>query len=324
MPAMIKRTLGTTDMAISAVGIGAFGIGGWMWGEQDDADSSRAIAAALAEGVNWIDSAPIYGSGRADQVVAAAVRDLPASQRPLIFTKFGHHLVDGKRISRGHRGQVIADCEYNLRAFAAERLDLFQLHWPTPDPISETAAACGELLKAGKIRAIGLCNASLVELEAWRATGVPVQSVQNAYSVFKTEAEREVLPWCAEHQVAFLAYSPLQRGMLFGSWTADKRFPPGDHRAERADFRGARLRRFLEAVGEIKAIAEEDGLSCAELAIGCLMCCEGITACIVGARNADQGAFLGRLGMAVTARQLSAVDALCARLQHDLAGIVET
>jgi len=323
MPSMIKRLLGTTDMAVSAVGIGAFGIGGWMWGEQDDADSRRALHAALDCGVNWIDSAPIYGSGRADRVVAEVVRERPASARPLIFTKFGHHLVDGKRVSSADRETVVRDCEYALRTFAVERIDLFQLHWPTPTPIAETASVCAELIAAGKIRALGVCNVSLTELTQWQATGVPLQAVQNAYSVVKPEAEQEVLPWCAAHGVGFLAYSPLQRGLLFGGWTPDKRFPAGDHRGERADFRGRRLTRYLAAVDELKAIAAADGLECAELAIGCLMCHEGMTACIVGARSAAQGAYLGRLGMPATKAQLAAVDALCVRLFADLAVIGE-
>ncbi len=310
-------------MAISAVGIGAFGIGGWMWGEQDDADSTAALRAALEAGVNWIDSAPIYGSGRADRVVAEVVRALPETARPLIFTKFGHHLVNGKRVSLADRATVVRDCEYALRTFAVERIDLFQLHWPTPTPVAETAAACAELMAAGKIRAVGVCNATPAELAQWRASGVPLQAVQNAYSIVKPEAEREVLPWCAEHGVGFLAYSPLQRGLLFGSWDAGKTFPAGDHRGERADFRGARLVRYLAAVAELQAIAAGDDLDCAELAIACLMCHPGMTACIVGARNAAQGAYLGRLGMPATKAQLAAVDALTARLFSDLIAIGE-
>jgi aryl-alcohol dehydrogenase-like predicted oxidoreductase len=323
MPAMIKRLLGSTDMAISAVGIGAFGIGGWLWGEQDDADSKRALHAALDHGVNWIDSAPIYGSGRADRVVAEVLRERPADAKPLIFTKFGHHLVAGQRVSIADRATVLRDCEYALKTFAVERIDLFQLHWPSPTPIAETASACAELISAGKIRALGVSNVSLAELTQWQATGVPVRSVQNAYSVVKPEAEREVLPWCAAHGVGFLAYSPLQRGLLFGGWTADKRFPAGDHRGERADFRGRRLARYLAAVDELKAIAAADDMDVAELAIGCLMCHEGMTACIVGARSAEQGAYLGRLGMPATKSQLTAVDAVCVRLFADLEGIGE-
>jgi aryl-alcohol dehydrogenase-like predicted oxidoreductase len=315
---MIKRTLGSSDLTITVVGYGAFGIGGWMWGDQDDVDSAAAIRAALESGVNWIDTAPIYGSGRADAVVGKVLKDIPVSQRPYVFTKFGHHLVDGQRISDGSRARVLADCEYGLKTLGVECIDLFQLHWPTPTPIAETAAACAELLKAGKIRAVGVSNFSVEQLEAWRATGLPLHCVQNPYSLFKPEAEKTVLPWCAEHNVGFLAYSPLHRGMLFGTWTADKTFPAGDHRGERPDFTGKRLARFLAAVDEIKAIAEEDDQTCAGLAIGALLCAEGLTGCIVGARNAAQGSALGDLGRPAKAKQLEQLDDICARLSKDL------
>ena len=308
-------------MAISVVGFGAFAAGGWMWADQDDADTAAAIGAALEAGVNWIDTAPIYGSGKADAAVAAAIRDLPPSRRPFVFTKFGHHLIDGQRVTSATRDEVIRDCDYNLKMLGVERLDLFQLHWPTPVPIGETAAACDELLKAGKIRAVGVSNFSVAQLDEWVATGMPLHSVQNAYSIVKPEAERDVLPWCAAHGVGFLAYSPLHRGLLFGNWAADKTFPPGDHRGERPDFRGPRLARYLLAVEEMKAIAEPDELTCAQLAIGCLLCSEGLTACIVGARNAKQGALLGELGLPAKAGQLTAVDAIIARLLTDLAAI---
>lgn len=316
---MIKRLLGSTDMTITAVGYGAFGIGGWLWGEQNDLDSEAAIRAALESGVNWIDTAPIYGSGRADAIVGKVLRDLPSDRRPYVFTKFGHHLVDGVRINDGSRQRVIADCESGLKTLGVERLDLFQLHWPAPQPIAETALACAELLAAGKIRAIGVSNFSREQLDQWLATGVPLHAVQNNYSLFKSEAEREVLPWCAEHHVGFLAHSPLYRGMLFGTWTKDKTFPPNDHRGERPDFRGQRLAHFLHAVEEIKAIAEADEQTCAQLAIGALMCTEGLTACIVGARNATQGALLGSLGMPAKAKQIEEINHICTRLASDLA-----
>ena len=315
---MIKRSLGSTDLRISAIGLGVFAIGGWMWGQQDDADSLAAIHAALAAGVNWIDTAPIYGDGRADRMVAQAIRDLPPSQRPLVFTKFGHHLRNGQRISDGSRATVLADCEYNLRTFGVETLDLFQLHWPTPAPIAETAAACGELLAAGKIRAIGVCNFSAAQLAEWRATGVPLHCLQAPYSLLRQEVAAAELPWCAEHGVGAIAYSPLHRGLLSGTWTADKTFAKDDHRSERPDFQGPRLVRFLAAVEELRVIAEADELTVPQLAIGYLLCTEGLTGCIVGARNAAQGEALGDLGLPLKAKQMDAIDAVLAKLHADL------
>lgn len=316
---MIYRTLGATDLRISAIGLGVFAIGGWMWGEQDDADSIAAIHAALDAGVNWIDTAPIYGSGRADRIVAQAIKELPAGRRPLVFSKFGHHLVDGQRINDGSRARVIADCEYNLKAFAVDTLDVFQLHWPTSAPMAETAAACGELLQAGKIRAIGVCNFNAAQLAEWAATGVPLHSLQCPYSLIRPEVAAAELPWCAEHGTGAIAYSPLHRGLLSGTWTKDKSFAKDDHRGERPDFQGPRLARFLDAVEELRAIGAEDEMTVPQLAIGYLLCTEGLTGCIVGARNAAQGAALADLGMPIKAKQMDAIDAVLAKLKADLA-----
>jgi aryl-alcohol dehydrogenase-like predicted oxidoreductase len=316
---MIKRTLGSTDTRISAIGLGVFAIGGWMWGPQDDADSIAAIHAAVDAGVNWIDTAPIYGDGRADRLVAEALKQLPVERRPMVFTKFGHHLVDGQRINDGSRARVIADCEYNLKAFGVDTLDLFQLHWPTTTPIAETAAACGELLAAGKIRAIGVSNFNVAQLNEWLATGVPLQCLQGPYSLIRPELAAAELPWCAEHHVGAIAYSPLHRGLLSGTWTADKVFPKDDHRSERPDFQGARLQRFLVAVEALRAIAAEDELTVPQLAIGYLLCTEGLTGCIVGARNAAQGAALADLGLPLKAKQMDAIDAVMTQVRADLA-----
>jgi aryl-alcohol dehydrogenase-like predicted oxidoreductase len=319
---MMRRDFGSTGMVITVVGVGAFAAGGWMWGGQDDDASAQALHAALDAGVNWIDTAPIYGDGKADRVVGRVLRERPAgAPKPLVFTKFGHHLVDGQRVSHGTRAQVVADCERGLTDLGVERIDLFQLHWPTADPVEETARACAELLAAGKIRAVGVCNFGVEQLAAWHATGLPLHSLQMPYSIVKPEAETTTIPWCLERAVGTLAYSPLQRGLLFGTWGADKRFPPGDHRGERADYRGPRLARALAAVEELRALAQEDDLSVPQLAIGALLCTEGLTACIVGARTAEQGALLGGLGRPLRAEQLEKVDAICGRLRADLAAI---
>ncbi len=315
---MIKRSLGSTDLRISAVGLGVFAIGGWMWGQQDDADSIAAIHAAVDAGVNWIDTAPIYGDGRADRIVAQALKSLPADRRPLVFTKFGHHLVGGQRINDGTRARVIADCDYNLKVFGVESLDLFQLHWPTSTPIQETAQACAELLAAGKIRAIGVSNFNAAQLEEWRLTGVPLHALQCPYSLIRPDVALAELPWCFEHGVGALAYSPLHRGLLSGTWTADKTFPKDDHRGDRPDFQGPRLARFLAAVDELKMLADEDDMAVPQLAIGYLLCTEGLTAAIVGARNAAQGAALADLAMPLKARQMATIDEILTRLRDDL------
>ena len=305
-------------MEISTIGLGTWAIGGWMWGGQDDRDSIAAIHAAVDRGVNWIDTAPIYGSGHSETIVGRAVAALPPSRRPWIFTKFG--LGDNSQINRrsATRTDVIAECEASLKRLGIERIDLYQLHWPAPEPVAETAAACAELLKAGKIRAIGVSNFSVAQLEDWRATGVPLHSLQSPYSILRPAVRAEQLPWCARHTVGVIAYSPLFRGMLFGTWTTSKTFQPGDTRGAHKDYSGPRFQRHLQAIDEIRGIATAGGLTVPQLCVGVLLRTDGLTGCIVGARNAKQGAAIAALDVEVTAAQADAVWEIAFRLQRDL------
>jgi aryl-alcohol dehydrogenase-like predicted oxidoreductase len=315
---MQRRLLGTTDLEISAVGLGTWAIGGWMWGGQDDAASIAAIHAAIDHGVNWIDTAPIYGSGHSEAVVGKALKTLPAARRPLVFTKFG--LGDNSDAGRrsATRAEVVAECDASLRRLGVDRIDLYQLHWPVTQPIAETAAACGELLGAGKIRAIGVSNFSVAQLEEWRASGVPLHTLQAPYSILRPAAAFDLLPWCAANGVGAIAYSPLFRGMLFGTWPKDKTFEPGDARGDHKDYQGARFQRNLQAVDEIRAVATAHALSCAQLCVGVLLHTPGLTGCIVGARSAFQGALVANLGVAVTDDLSQQVKAIVARLQQDV------
>jgi aryl-alcohol dehydrogenase-like predicted oxidoreductase len=290
-----------------------------MWGTQDDAASEAAIHAAIDHGINWIDTAPIYGGGHSETVVGRAVRTLPASRRPLIFTKFGVGSDTSANRRAAGRADVIAECDASLKRLGVHHLDLFQQHWPAPEPIAETARACEDLLKAGKIRAIGVSNYSVEQLDEWRATGVPLHSVQSPYSILRPAVKETVLPWCATHDVADIAYSPLFRGLLFGTWADDKVFPSGDARGTHKDYSGPRFARHLSAVREITAIAIKNGMSCPQLCIGVLLRTPGLTGCIVGARDAQQGALVASLGVSLTDDQANAVWAIAARLEQDLA-----
>jgi aryl-alcohol dehydrogenase-like predicted oxidoreductase len=316
---MQRRELGTSGLHISTIGLGSWAIGGWMWGTQDDRDSEAAIHAAIDYGVNWIDTAPIYGGGHSEAVVGRAIKALPVSSRPLIFTKFGVGADPTLNRRAASRADVIAECDASLRRLGVDRIDLFQQHWPSDDPIAETARACEELLKAGKIRAIGVSNYSPQQLDAWRATGVPLHAVQSPYSILRPAVKDTVLPWCAAHDVGAIAYSPLFRGLLFGTWTKTKTFPNGDARATHKDYSGARFARHIEAVEEITQVATKGGLSCPQLSVGVLLRTPGLTGCIVGARSARQGALMANLGVSVTDDQANAVWGIVARLEEDLA-----
>jgi aryl-alcohol dehydrogenase-like predicted oxidoreductase len=315
---MVKKQLGTTDLEITQIGFGTWAVGGSQWGGQDDAMSVDAIHAAVDHGVNWIDTAPIYGSGHSETMVGRAVRALPPSRRPFIFTKFGL----GQDVTEVNRSasaaDVAAECDASLRRLGVERIDLYQLHWPAPQPISETAEACGKLLAAGKIRAIGVSNFSVAQMEEWKATGVPLHSDQPPFSILRPAAAKEILPWCASHQVGAISYSPLFRGMLFGAWPKDKTFPADDDRSKHKDYSGPRFQRHLAAVDEVQHVARRSALSCAQLCVGVLLRTPGLTGVIVGARNARQGALIANLGVDVTAEQAKDVWEIIRRLEKDL------
>ena len=317
---MQRRALGTSGFEISTIGIGTWATGGWMWGGQDDDASVQAIHASLDHGVNWIDTAPIYGSGHSEAVVGRALRELPAARRPLVFTKFG--LGDDSQAPPSRsatRADVQRECEASLRRLGVDAIDLYQLHWPAPQPIAETAAACADLLQAGKIRAIGVSNYSVAQLEEWRATGVPLHSVQSPYSILRPAIAADVLPYAAKTSLGVIAYSPLFRGMLFGTWKKGKTFGEGDTRGAHKDYQGARFERHLDAIAAVREIATDGALSTAQLCVGVLLRTPGLTGCIVGARSARQGAMIASLGVGVSDEQVAAVERITASLRADLA-----
>ena len=289
-----------------------------MWGGQDDQASIEALHAGVDQGVNWIDTAPIYGSGHSEVVVGRAVKALPASRRPMIFTKFGLGADSSVTRRSASADEVQSECEASLRRLGVDHIDLYQLHWPAPEPIAETAAACERLLQAGKIRAIGVSNYSVAQLDEWLATGVPLHSVQSPYSILRPAVAGTVLPWAAAHDVGVVAYSPLFRGLLFGTWDRTKTFAPDDTRGAHKDYSGARFERHLQALEEIKALGLRSALSVPQLCVGVLLRTPGLTGCIVGARNAFQGALVANLGVALTDAQAGALWTIAHRLQRDL------
>ncbi len=292
-----------------------------MWGGQDDAASIAAIHAAADHGVNWIDTAPIYGSGHSEVIVGRALQALPAGARPMVFTKFGLGDNSDAATRSASYDEVIGECERSLRRLGVDRIDLYQLHWPVDQPIAETAAACQRLLDEGKIRAIGVSNFSVSQLEEWRATGVPLHSLQAPYSILRPAVAASQLPWCAAHQVGALAYSPLFRGLLFGTWRPGKTFSADDGRSTHKDYSGPRFARHLQAVDALRDLAGQGGLSCAQLCVGALLHTPGLTACIVGARDARQGAAVANLGVAVSDQQVEGVARIIEALTRDLASL---
>ena len=288
---MQRRRLGSSGFEISRIGLGTWAIGGHMWGGQDDAES---IAGDPCVRRSWrqLDR---YGAhlrvgafrgGRRARVEAVAGG--PAA----------HDLHEVRPRHRQRHADAIGDgcARWPPNAMAAcggwalTQIDLYQLHWPAPQPMAETAAACDALLKAGKIRAIGVSNFSVAQLEEWRATGVPLHSDQPPYSILRPAVKHDVLPWCAANGVGVISYSPLFRGMLFGTWTQDKTFP-ARRRPEHAQ---GLLRRALSAAPAARWTRSARSRRAA--ASACRSCASascsstpGLTAVIVGARNARQG-----------------------------------
>ena len=238
-----------------------------------------------------------------------------------MFTKFGLGDDSDFRNPSATHAQVLAECDASLKRLGVDCIDLFQLHWPVPQPIAEQASACAELLKAGKIRAVGVCNFNIEQLEEWKATGMPLHTLQTPLSILRPASLADSLPWSLANGMGTLAYSPLFRGMLFGTWTKDKTFEPGDTRASHKDYSGPRFVRHLFAIEELNALAAKHGTTCPNLAVGALLASPAVTACIVGARNAKQGRLISTLGQPISTEAVTEVWAIIKRLNDDLAGM---
>ena len=299
MATLPLRPLGTTGMQVTRVGFGAWAVGGggWSfgWGEQDDADSVAAIRAAAERGVNWIDTAAAYGLGHSEEVVRTALEGIPEGDRPFVFTKCGivwegsgrdaviRHVAEPRSIRR--------ECEASLRRLGVERLDLLQLHWPPEDalPVEVYWPTFRDLKAEGKIRAAGLSNHAAPVLERAERLG-HVDSLQPPFSAVHREAAAEELPWCTAHGTGVIVYSPMQAGLLTGTFSEERlrRLDPGDWRRQSADFQGDALRRNLALADALRPVAERHGVSVAAVSVAWTLAWDGVTGAIVGARSPAQ------------------------------------
>jgi aryl-alcohol dehydrogenase-like predicted oxidoreductase len=291
--------LGRTDMEITRVGFGAWAIGGggWSnaWGAQDDDESVAAIRHAVERGVNWIDTAAIYGHGHSEDVTARALRDIPDADRPLVFTKGGlgwnerDHMEQATR--RGDPASIRQDVEDSLRRLGVERIDLFQMHWPAEDgsQIEDYWNVFAQLKEAGKLRAIGLSNHAIPALE--RAEAIAhVDSLQPPFSAIRTGAfEDGLLDWCADHETGVIVYSPMGSGLLTGAMSAERvaAMPEDDWRRRSPEFT-THLDRNLATGAALARVAERHGVSQASAAVAWTLGFRGVTGAIVGARTPAQ------------------------------------
>ena len=301
---MEYRQLGKSELKVSAGALGTWAIGGWMWGGTDDEAAVAAIRSAIDAGMTSIDTAPVYGFGHSEEVVGQAVKG--KRDKVLLLTKyclvwdkeegeFFFECKDDRGLARrvyrlARKDSVINECEQSLRRLGTDCIDLYQCHWRDPTtPVEETMEAMDRLLKAGKIRAAGVSNFTAEEIEACFSV-FPLASDQPPYSMVKRDIEKDVLPWCREHKVGILAYSPLQLGLLTGKLTMDREFPADDQRSGSPYFRPGNRRKVIEFAEQLRPIASAHGATVAQLVINWTIRQPGITAALVGARNPRQAA----------------------------------
>jgi aryl-alcohol dehydrogenase-like predicted oxidoreductase len=301
---MQTRTLGNSDLNITPVGYGAWAIGGsgWQfaWGSQDDNDSIAAIHRALELGVNWIDTAAVYGLGHSEEVVARALKTW-SGPRPYVFTKCGLRWDESGQVQKVlARGSIRREAEDSLRRLGVEVIDLYQIHWP-PDPdspmLEEGWSTLADLKREGKVRWIGVSNFDVQQLQ--RASAIaPVTSLQPPYSLIHREAERELLPYCEKHGIGVIVYSPMASGLLTGAMTRERiaNLPKDDWRKGHPDFSEPNLSRNMALVQRLQQIAKRHGRSAGEVAIAWTLHNPAVTGAIVGARNAKQAEGVMRAG----------------------------
>ncbi len=297
--ALMTRALGTTGMEITTVGFGAWAVGGgdWAygWGPQDDAASIAAIHHAVRSGINWIDTAAIYGLGHSEEVVGEALRSLPAADRPYVFTKGGlipdrdHPFEEPARNCQP--ASVRREVEASLARLGVERIDLYQFHWPDDSgtPVEDSWGELGRLVDEGKIAHAGVCNYGVELLE--RAEAVRhVESLQPPFSLIRRGSGADVIPWAAEHGTGVIVYSPMQAGILTDSFSTARvaAFAEHDWRRRDPEFREPALARNIALRDALRPLAEERGTTVSAIALGWVLAWTGVTAAIVGARSPEQ------------------------------------
>jgi aryl-alcohol dehydrogenase-like predicted oxidoreductase len=316
-------------MDVTRVGFGAWAIGGagwaFAWGSQDDEESVAAIRHAVERGLNWIDTAAVYGNGHSEEVVGRALREIPPGERPYVFTKCGlvwdekNPMVQAKRV--GEAQSLRREVEASLRRLGVERIDLYQMHWPAEDgtPIEQYWRTLIDLQREGKLRAVGLSNHNVAQLEAAERVG-HVETLQPPFSMIRRQAAAAELPWCAAHRTGVIVYSPMQAGLLSGTFTRERAasLPADDWRSRAPWFQGEALQKNLALAEALRPIAQRHGTTVGAVAITWTLAWPGVTGAIVGARRPAQiDGWLAAGTLELTAADL---DEVAAALQRTGAG----
>jgi aryl-alcohol dehydrogenase-like predicted oxidoreductase len=312
---MEHMAIGTSGVTTSRIGLGTWAIGGWMWGGTDEALSINAIHAAVEKGVTLIDTAPVYGFGRAEEIVGKALAERGLRDRVQIATKVGLNWKDRVVFRDSSPSRIRREVEDSLRRLRTDFIDLYQVHWPDIEtPFSETARTLENLRQEGKIRAIGVSNYSPAQMDAFRAAA-RLDSVQSPYNLFEREIEADVLPYAKEASLTVLSYGALCRGLLSGRMTAETKFEGDDLRKIDPKFMGERFRQYLAAVAALKEIARARfGKSVIALAVRWILD-SGPTIALWGARRPEQLNPIGEIdGWHIDEATKTDIDAILSRI----------
>jgi len=320
---METTTLGASGIEASRIGLGTWAIGGWMWGGTDEKASIETIRGAVERGITLIDTAPVYGFGRSEELVGRALAD-GYRHRVVLATKLGlEWSEDGTAIRRNSSPERIRrELHDSLRRLRTDCIDVYQVHWPDgATPIEETAHALEDLRREGKIRAIGVSNYSPEQM-AHFADAAPLATAQPPYNLFERGIEADVLPWCREHGVAVLAYGALCRGLLSGKMTRHRRFEGDDLRRNDPKFRAPRFSQYLAAVRALDVYANERfGCSVLELALRWVLDQPGVSAALWGARRPGQLAPVKRVfGWRLDGEAMQRIDTILSQCVTDPVG----
>jgi len=301
--------LGTSGISVSKVCLGTWAIGGWMWGGSEEDESIRTIRSALDRGITFIDTAPVYGFGRSEEIVGKAVKGYLERDRVVIATKVGLEWDDQGRVFRNStRRRILKEVDDSLRRLQTDYIDLYQVHWPDPlTPLEETAQVMAELLKAGKVRALGVSNYTPEQMDAFRKVA-PLHTVQPPYNLFERQIEQDVLPYAKQHGIAVLAYGAICRGLLSGTMEAETQFQGDDLRRHDPKFREPRFSHYLAAVSALGELAaKRHGRKVLELAVRWVLDQGGIA--LWGARHPGQLDHVGRVfGWSLTPQDMKDID----------------
>jgi aryl-alcohol dehydrogenase-like predicted oxidoreductase len=302
-----------TNLVTSRIALGTWAIGGWMWGGTDEKESIRTIHAALDQGINLIDTAPIYGQGRSEEIVGEALRQRGRRESVILATKVGLDWTNGKVERNSSPERILQELQNSLRRLQTDYIDIYQVHWPDPGvPVEETAATLREVYEQGKIRAIGVSNFSPQQMARFESVA-PLHTIQPPYNLFEREIERDVLPYAREGGKTTLAYGALCRGLLSGAMTAERRFAKDDMRKTTdPKFQQPHFAEYLNAANKLDAYAREHfGKRVIHLAVRWLLDQPGVGVALWGARRPEQLAPIREVaGWSLTKTDFAAIEAI--------------